>query len=264
MATYVIGDVQGCYLTLMNLLKKISFDKSLDRIIFLGDLINRGPRSLETLRLVMDHDASMQMILGNHEIFAISTAIGALKSGRSHTLDQVFSAKDAKKLIDWLRSRPLLIKEGQNIFVHAGILPAIPLDDALEKALEVSQIIKGPKGEKFLRRFHEKTPKRLTSDMRPKKYLRLTLSYLTLIRMCENPRVMADYTGPLDKAPSHLSPWFALRDDKEYSIYFGHWAALGLYRYKNYQCLDSGSVWGEKLSALRLEDQTVFQVGYAD
>lgn len=264
MATYLIGDVQGCFLTLLKLLENINFDKLKDQVLFLGDLINRGPRSLSTLRLIQEHEGSMDMVLGNHEIFAISIALGAIKNPRPHTLSELFLAEDAPKLMDWLRSRPLMMKIEQNILVHAGILPAVPLDEALQKAAELSLMLKGPKAYKFLKRYHEDTPKSLVLDMRPKKSLRLSLAYMTLVRMCENEKIMDNYNGALDKAPSKLTPWFALRDDPGFNIYFGHWAALGLFQHKNYRCLDSGCVWGNRLSALRLEDQRLFQADYCD
>lgn len=262
MATYLIGDVQGCYLTLKKLLGTIAFDGAHDSIIFLGDLINRGPRSLETLRLVKSNP-SMNMVLGNHEIFAISIGMKAIKNPRPHTLDEVFKAPDAMELIDWLRSRPLMIRKGSDIFVHAGILPAVSIFEAEQKAEELTQIIGGEKAAKFLKRYYENTPKILEPDMRPKKSLRLALSYLTLIRMCVGKGVMDNYNGSPKKAQKNLTPWFMLRDDPE-SVYFGHWAALGVYQHKNYYCLDSGCVWNGKLSALRLEDQRLFQVDHCD
>ena len=161
MATYAIGDVQGCYLTLKKLLKTINFDKRNDQVIFLGDLINRGPRSLETLRFVVEHESSMTMVLGNHEIFTLALSMDAIKNHKAHTLDKLLAAKDAKKLLDWLKTKPIMIKQGPNVYVHAGILPAVSIDEAKLKADEISNILQSDEAEKFLRRFYEKTPKRL-------------------------------------------------------------------------------------------------------
>lgn len=263
MNTYLIGDVQGCFLTLKSLLATINFDKDRDRIIFLGDLINRGPRSLETLRFVKAHEKSMDMVLGNHEIFAISIALGAIKDPKPHTLEELFKAPDSPELIDWLRNKPLLLRLGSNILVHAGILPAVPINEAEKNAAELSLVIKSEKAPKFLKRYYKDTPKMLVDNLRPKAMLRLTLAYLTLIRLCKDAYTMDNYNGGLDKAPPGHHAWFALRADPE-DLYFGHWAALGLSLHKNYQCLDSGCVWGEQLTALRLEDKRLFQAEYCD
>lgn len=264
MATYAIGDVQGCFLSLKKLLKTINFDKKNDQVIFLGDLINRGPRSLETLRLVKEHEGSMTMVLGNHELFTLAISMGAIKNPKAHTLDELLAAKDAKKLLDWLKTKPIMIKQGPNVYVHAGILPAVSIDEAKLKADEISKILQSDEAEKFLRRFYEKTPKSLKPDMPPKKSLRLALAYLTLIRMCKDEKTMDNYSGPFHKAPKKLIPWYQLRDDKDAFIYFGHWAALGINRQNNCYCLDSGCVWQSKLSALRIEDQKLFQVDYCE
>lgn len=262
MATYVVGDIQGCYLTFQKLLQKIQFDFQKDKLILLGDVINRGPQSLETLRFIKEHSSSMEMILGNHEIFAIALALDAIKENRSHTLKSILSAKDKDELIDFLRKKPLIITQGNNVFVHAGILPSRTVFDAVEKAQEISTILQGPKAKKFLERFYEKTPTTDRPSLTPKKVLRLSLAYLTLVRMCDSPISMdLNYNGTLEKAPKRLKPWFMLREeDHNWIFYFGHWAALGLYHHGHYHCLDSGCAWGNKLSAMRLSDHQVFQV----
>lgn len=264
MATYLIGDVQGCFLSLVKLLEKIAFNQAKDKIIFLGDAINRGPRSLETLRFIKSHLSSMELILGNHEIFAIALALGAIKNPRPHTLDAILKAPDKDELSAYLRSRPLIIKQNNAVFVHAGILPAITIDEALNSAALISAILVSDGAKKFLARFYEKPPNAHKPTLGPNKILRLTLAYLTLVRMCDKESSMdLSYTGTLDKAPKRLKPWFMLRNDHEH-IYFGHWAALGLFHYNNYHCLDSGCAWGNKLTALCLENNQIFQVENAE
>lgn len=265
MATYVIGDVQGCFNTLQKLLETIKFDSRMDRVIFLGDVINRGPYSLEVLRFIKKHDNSMEMILGNHEIFAIALDLGAVNAERAHTMHALLSAPDKDELMNFLRKQPLIKRYDQNIFVHAGILPAISLDDAFTAAHEISKLLQSEQAKKFLERYYQKTPTVLRPDLKPKKALRLALAYFTLIRMCESTHIMdLSYSGVMDKAPKRLKPWFLLRDDGPFNIYFGHWAALGLYKYKNYQCLDSGCAWGQQLTSLRLSDNQIFQVNNLD
>lgn len=260
-ATYVIGDVQGCFFTLEELLKRIKFDHSKDRAIFLGDVINRGANSLEVMRLIYKNPDSMSMVLGNHEIFAIALYLDAIKESRPHTLQALFSTDDAPELMEWLRNRPLMMQINNNIFVHAGILPAISVHEALNHAESIHQKLKGPNAKKFLSRHFEKRPVNLKACDTPKKLLRMALSYLTLMRMCENKNAIdPNYTGGLLKAPPHLKPWFMLRDAEPYFIYFGHWAALGFFHHKNFMCLDSGCAWGNQLSAWHIEEHKLIQV----
>lgn len=260
MATYVVGDVQGCFITLQKLLEFIDFDFSTDELIFLGDVINRGPNSLEMLRFIKKNDRSMAMVLGNHEIYAISLALDAVKVIRPHTLAPLLASNERDELVNFLRAQPLMIKRGNNVFLHAGILPAFSIDDALRYAHDISQILQSDNAKKFLERLYQKTPRRLEADMSPKKLLRLALASFTFIRMCEDELTMDfSYRGVLEKAPKKLFPWFSRRHDQE-RIFFGHWAALGLFRHNNYTCLDSGCVWGQELTALRLDDEKIFQV----
>lgn len=261
MATYVIGDVQGCFLSFQKLLGEIQFNPRNDNLILLGDTINRGPNSLEMLRFVKAHESSIDLVLGNHEIFAIALALDVHKNSKPHTLHELMSARDRDELITWLRSRPLIKRSGHNIFVHAGILPAVSVADAMRHAQAISAILRGDKAKKFLQRFYEKTPTTYSETLGEKKLLRLTLAYLTLLRACESATVMdLNYTGTLEKIPRKLKPWFFLRDDRDVNIFFGHWAALGIFQYNGYYCLDSGCSWGNQLSAMRLSDRMLFQV----
>lgn len=264
MADYLIGDVQGCFLSLHALLKNMAFKPTEDSIVFLGDAINRGPKSLETLRFIKANSSCMELLLGNHEIFALGIALGAIKNPRPHTLQALLNASDKDELIAYIRTRPLILRRKNNILVHAGILPSISINDAIAHAHHVSAILISTRAKKFLERFYEKTPTEDKPGPSSKRALRLTLAYLTLLRMCNAPNSMdLSYTSSLDKAPQRLKPWFTLRNDPEH-IYFGHWAALGLYHYKNYHCLDTGCAWGNKLTALRLDDGQIFQVDNSD
>lgn len=261
MATYVIGDVQGCFLSFQKLLSEIKFDKKNDKLMLLGDAINRGPDSLEMLRFIKAHESCIDLILGNHEIFAIALYFGVQKTNKPHTLQALMAAPDKEELITWLRSRPLIKRMGNNVFVHAGILPVVSIDEAMSNAQAISAILQSDKAKKFLQRFYEKTPTTYTEDLTGKKLLRLTLAYLTLIRTCETASIMdLDYNGVLEKAPRRLKPWFFLRDDRDINIFFGHWAALGIFQHNGYFCLDSGCSWGNQLSAMRLSDRVLFQV----
>lgn len=258
MATYVIGDIQGCFLTFMKLLETISFDEQKDHLILLGDVVNRGTNSLEVLRFIYERQHSVSMVLGNHDILAIALSLFATKN-HEHTMQKLLNAPDSAKLIDYLRKRPLIIKRDDAIFVHAGILPSVSIDAALMNAKGVEKRLQGEDARNFLSEFYEK---RRGLEVRDPDVT--TLYYCTLIRMCASPKTMAPYDGTLKHAPEGLTPWFMLRNDQDVPCYFGHWAALGFYRYHNYCCLDSGCVWGNQLSALRLEDQKLFRVQNAE
>lgn len=265
MATYVVGDVQGCFLTFRKLLEDIQFDDKIDKLVLLGDVINRGPHSLPMLRFLKDHQSSIEMVLGNHEIFAIALALNAIKTNRAHTLQDLLEASDKSDLINFLRSQPLLRQMDNNIFVHAGILPAITIDEAKKTANDLSHMLKSNQAQKFLARYYEKIPTLKKTKSGPKRSLRLALAYFTLLRMCETANSMdLTYSGALDKAPKNFKPWFTMRNDGNFNIFFGHWAALGFYQYQRYVCLDSGCVWGNKLTAVRLPDQKIFQIANID
>lgn len=265
MATYAVGDVQGCFLTFQKLLAEIKFDAAVDKLMLLGDVINRGPLSLETLRFVKEHASSIHMVLGNHELYAIGLSLGAARANRTHTLQDIFAAPDRAELIEFLRAQPLLRRIDNAIFVHAGILPVVTIEHAITEANELSALLQSAKASKFLRRFYEKTPTAQKLNGSRKRRLRLALAYFTLLRMCENAGTMNhSYNGEPDKAPRGLRPWFHLRNDSNYTFYFGHWAALGFYKYHNYICLDSGCVWNNKLTAIRLSDHKIFQVTNID
>jgi bis(5'-nucleosyl)-tetraphosphatase (symmetrical) len=260
-ATYLIGDVQGCFVTFQKLLKNVNFDPKVDAIILLGDAINRGPGSLEMLRYIIANQTHIELLLGNHEIFAIGLFLGSIQNTRPHTLKPLLEASDQEELFAYLRARPLIKRQDNNIFVHAGILPSKSIEEAVIQAGHISAILTSIEAKRFLERFYEETPTVDKPNLGPKKALRLALAYLTLLRMCDSAISMdLSYSGTIDKAPKRLKPWFMLRNDSNLHVYFGHWAALGLYHYKNYHCLDSGCAWGNKLTALRLGDQKIFQV----
>ena len=212
MAVYAIGDVQGCFLTLEKLLNVINFNEKNDEIIFLGDVVNRGPRSLEVLNLIMSHSESMKMVLGNHEIFAIALSLGAIEPNRPHTLQALLKAPDRDAIMFFLRKQPFIIKRNHAVFVHAGILPCHSVDVALEYAGRLSLILTSDEASGFLERFYVKIPESYKDTQSEIHKLRLVLAYLTLLRMCSSETTMdLSYKGAVDKAPKRLKPWFELR-----------------------------------------------------
>ena len=263
MATYVVGDIQGCFQTFLKLLEQIEYDKN-TRIILLGDVINRGPRSLELLRFIINNQDNIKIILGNHEIFAIGLFLGVTQTQRKHTLDELFTAPDAVEIMNWLKSQELIIKYKNNICVHAGVMPDMSLDYALGRARLIHDELANNTHE-FLKNYFNKRVFDRNLCVTQEENLYFELASFTLLRMCVSQSIFDNnYSGIIASAPAGLKPWFELRHDENYRVYFGHWAALGFYQRKNYYCLDSGCGWGRSLTALCLEDHQVFQVDNYD
>jgi len=240
MATYVIGDVQGCFTTLEKLLVRIDFDPLRDRLWFVGDLVNRGPSSLAVLRFIRGLDDRAVVVLGNHDLHLIARSRGTRGRRPRDTFEDVLEAPDRDALIEWLLHRPLLHREGDHVMVHAGLLPQWSLEEAEALA--------------------KKAEKKLRGD-RLGKSLRIAVDAFTRLRTCtEDGEMCLSFAGPPSQAPAGCRPWFELaRIPSAITIVFGHWASLGLHLGAQAIGLDTGCVWGGALTALRLEDRTIFQ-----
>lgn len=263
MATYAIGDVQGCYTPLGRLLDKMRFDPAADRLWFVGDLVNRGPNSLEVLRLVRGLGGSAVVVLGNHDLYLLMVAAGFSRRGKDDTLSRVLEAPDCDELLAWLAHRPILHAEGEYVAVHAGLLPAWTVPQAVARAREVEAALAGPKARKFLLHLQGDQPERWSESLAGWDRLRFIVNVFTRMRFCAaDGRLSLRAKGPPDKAPPGTLPWFRVpgRASADHTIVCGHWSALGFYRGDGLIALDSGCVWGGKLTALRLEDGAVFQV----
>ena len=264
MALYAIGDIQGCYDPFRELLDAIEFDPDRDRLWLCGDLVNRGPKSLKTLRFVKSLGTSATTVLGNHDLHLLACAAGGRTMKESDTLDQVLVARDCDELLDWLRMQPLLHIEGSRVLVHAGLYPEWSLEQAQEAAREVEEVLRADDWEDSLRNMYRgKVPRRWSADLPKPTRIRATVAVMTRMRtVTRNGRELnKKYSGPIDGAPIPWVPWFEVdapnRPDTE--VIFGHWAALGLHRVPGYSALDTGCVWGGCLTALRLDDGQVFQ-----
>ncbi|HUR42152.1 MAG TPA: symmetrical bis(5'-nucleosyl)-tetraphosphatase [Verrucomicrobiae bacterium] len=265
MSTYAIGDVQGCFDELQRLLDKIRFDPAKDRLWFTGDLVNRGPKSLAVLRFVRDLGNSAVTVLGNHDLHLVAASING-KTRKKDTLDKVLRAKDADELIDWLRRRPLLHVEGSFVLVHAGLPPQWSVTDALEICGEASRAIASRRSDLFLADgMYGDQPDRWTPALSGRDRLRFVINCCTRLRAC-TPQGHIDlkFKGAPGDTPDGLIPWFTVpgRRSASETVLFGHWSALGRVHWPEYRVygLDTGVVWGRKLSALRLEDREVFAV----
>lgn len=266
MATYAIGDIQGCFRTLHRLLGRIQYDPGQDRLWLVGDLVNRGPQSLEVLRWVRAQGDRVTAVLGNHDLHLLGRAFGTRGAKRSDTLDAVLEAPDCQDLIEWLRRRPLLHEEGPFVLVHAGLLPAWTLDEARQLAREAEAALRGPEPARLLETLAG-NPRDWADDLNPGERCRVAIQALTRLRTTgKDGRSIQGFSGPPERAPRGCRPWFELRDEQGagVTVVFGHWAALGLRIQPGIMGLDTGCVWGGTLTAARLEDGEVFQEPLAD
>lgn len=266
MATYAIGDIQGCLVSLTQLLDRISFHRQTDELWLVGDLVNRGPRSLATLRFIKELGSSAHLVLGNHDLFLLAAAEGIVPLRLKDTIQDILGSMDRFPLIDWLRRQPLHHYERAYLMVHAGLLPQWTIDEAIGYAREIETTLRGPDYLTFLQRlFHGPTPQ-WTSDLTGFDRMVSATRVLTRLRTCTPSGEMSNFSGPPEEAPSGFTPWFRIPDrrNQDATIITGHWAALGLQLNANHLAIDSGCVWGRQLTAVRLEDRKVFQVDYAD
>jgi bis(5'-nucleosyl)-tetraphosphatase (symmetrical) len=260
MATYAIGDVQGCYDELRRLLKDISFKERRDRLWFVGDLVNRGPKSLEVLRFVRDLGAKAVTVLGNHDLHLVAQHEGLERLKEQDTFQDVLEAREARELVRWLRGRPMMHVEGSWAMVHAGLLPQWSVRRALALGREVEAALAAPNYRDFLKSMYGSSPDSWRGDLSGWDRLRVIVNAMTRMRFCTRAGRMELYAKG-KAAPRGYLPWFKTRPAGEAAtIVFGHWSTLGLKLQKRLAALDSGCVWGGRLSALRLEDRALFQV----
>ena len=263
MATYAIGDLQGCFFSFKDLLKKIQFNPAHDRLWFVGDLINRGPGSLDVMRWMFDYQSSVVTVLGNHDLHTLVVAEGFVSAHRSDTIQSLLDAPDAPELLGWLRQQPLVHFEHGYLMVHAGLLPEWTVDQALTLAAEVNVALQAPNYREFLQHMYGNDPKRWDDGLTGWDRLRVITNAMTRLRICSTEGEMEfKFKGELENIPNGYQPWFDLtqRASVNTPIVFGHWSALGLQHKNNVYSLDTGCLWGGHLSAMRLEDRQIFQV----
>ncbi len=264
MATYVIGDVHGCYDPLCRLLDTIKFSESDDRLWFTGDLVNRGPQSLDTLRFVKSLGESCITVLGNHDIHLLALHYEVRqRKDKDNTLFQVLDAYDAKELISWLQHLPIIHIENEYILVHAGIHPMWSLETIYKLKKELEPAIQSARSKNALAALYGNTEGAWSDSENFTERLLYALNCLTRMRYCDK-QATPDYScnGTPGSQPAHLVPWFEINNQAvaNHTILFGHWAALGYQQHNNIYALDTGCAWGNELTALRLEDKKVFSV----
>lgn len=265
MATYAIGDIQGCFDPLKALLEQIKFDPSQDQLWFAGDLVNRGPKSLEALRFIKAIP-NVVTVLGNHDFHLLTLSSGLFSKYKNHTLDEILSAPDLGELIDWLRHRPILHHDADlgYTLVHAGLAPQWTLQQAKVYAQEVEKILQSDHYRDLLENMYADEPNQWHEDLAGWDRLRFIINAFTRIRFCHaDGKLDLSSKGTIAAKEASQTPWFDIpsRASKQEHIIFGHWAALqGQTNSRNVHAIDGGCVWGNSLIALRLEDRKRFSV----
>jgi bis(5'-nucleosyl)-tetraphosphatase (symmetrical) len=259
MSTYAIGDVQGCFDELKELLQSFGYSRKRDRLWFVGDLVNRGPKSLEVLRFVRDLGNRAVTVLGNHDLHLITQFEGFERARKDDTFQDVLDAPDAKGLVDWLRGRPLLHAQHDNVMVHAGLLPQWTIERASALAQEVQDALACSNYREFLANMYGSKPAEWNERLSGWDRLRVIVNAMTRMRFCTKAGRM-EFEAKGDQPPKGYLPWFELRRGDEPRIVFGHWSTLGLKLTQSVAGLDTGCVWGGALTALRLEDGTLHRV----
>ncbi|MEH6502307.1 MAG: symmetrical bis(5'-nucleosyl)-tetraphosphatase [Cycloclasticus sp.] len=258
MATYAIGDLQGCYDPLRRLLDTLKFDPAHDQVWFAGDLINRGPKSLQTLRFIISLGDSARSVLGNHECHFLAVAYGHKKPHKADTFEQLLAAEDAKGLVDWVRKQPFMYEDealGYSM-IHAGLPPQWSLSEARQYARELEATFQSDNIDPFLASMYGDQPNHWNTNLTGNERLRFVINCFTRLRYCdEQGRLHLKEKGAIGTQAEGSLPWFETPNRKTLNdkILFGHWSTLGLHKKNNTICLDSGCLWGDKLSAIKLD-----------
>jgi bis(5'-nucleosyl)-tetraphosphatase (symmetrical) len=263
MAIYAVGDIQGCYVELQQLLKQIQFDPAQDKLWLVGDLVNRGPDSLAVLRLVKSLGDSAITVLGNHDLHLLAVAEGAAELHRSDTLDEILHAPDRDELLLWLRQQRFFYAADDWVLVHAGLAPQWSVQQAAQLAFEVETALRGDDYAVFLARMYGNTPNSWDDELTGYKRLRVITNAFTRMRICTAQGDMEfKFKGEVEKIPADYLPWFDVpqRKSQDATIIFGHWSALGLKVLPNVIALDTGCLWGGPLTAIRLDNREIIQV----
>lgn len=265
MSTYFIGDVHGCYDDLIALLERIRFNRDRDRLVFVGDLVNRGGQSIAVLRFIHSLGDRAQVVLGNHDISLIAYAYG-LYHGRGTDFAEIMAVSDSTRLVEWLRQQPLLIEVSDNIIVtHAGIPPRWSLDKAIKQARKAEKKLRGEKIEKYLRCAYGGGNGGWHSAMDKYDKFRYRINGFSRMRYCDELGEPNYHDKcPIGQQAQGLAPWFTrrpqLQDDGQKRVVFGHWAALGYHVAPNAICLDSGCAWGGSLTAVSFEGNRIHRI----
>ena len=253
---HLVGDVQGCAEPLERLLREIDFSPSRDRLVMLGDLVNRGPASLAVLQRLAAFGESAVCLLGNHDLHLLAVAHGVRQPRRGDTVADVLSAPDAAAWIEWLRAQPLAHAEAGWLCVHAGVVPQWDAAQTLKLAGEVQALLRGPGLPEFLPQMYGDEPHAWSDALPGPARWRFIINALTRLRFCSDGGVLDFKTKEgADGAPPGFKPWFDVptRRTAGVPIAFGHWSTLGLVNRPDLLAIDTGCVWGGALTAVRVD-----------
>lgn len=263
MATYAVGDIQGCATEFRQLLELVRFNPVADRLWLVGDLVNRGSDSLGVLRLVKSLGDAAIAVLGNHDLHLLAVAAGVAEMHRNDTLNAILQAPDRDELLEWLRKQRLLHVEGSNVLVHAGLMPQWSVTQAQQLAHEVEAALRGKHYHEFLEHMYGNRPDHWRDDLGGYKRLRVITNAFTRMRICTAQGEMEfKFKGKVEDIPQGYMPWFDVPGGASAgaTVVCGHWSALGLKVTPNLITLDTGCLWGGPLTAICMEDRKIFQV----
>ena len=266
MATFAIGDLQGCYQEFRELLDLIQFDREKDRLWLVGDVVNRGPGSLATLRFIMGLKDAVIMVLGNHDLHLLMVSEGCASLHRNDTLQEILEAPDRDELLHWLRWQKLLHLHGNYVMVHAGLLPSWSINQAAQLAKMVETGLRSPNFHELCSHMYGNNPDHWDDSLEGYPRLRVIINAMTRMRLCTpDGRMDFVHKGPARDMPAGYLPWFEApnRASRNATFICGHGSALGLQIRDNLIALDTGCLWGGSLTAIRLEDRRIFQVSCA-
>ena len=260
MATYAIGDLQGCFYTLHRLLEKISFNTETDKLWLVGDIINRGRHSLETIHWCYQNQKNITLVLGNHDLHFLAVALSKSMSSSNDTLDDILSSPKKRLYVDWLISLPFLHSDKKYIMTHAGLLPSWKKSDAIDLAKSASDALK-KNPENFLHSMYGNSPEKWSMKLGVDDTHMLTVNVLTRMRCLKADESLDfNYKGTLKGMPGNVKPWFGIKPHKEREeiLITGHWSAIGFINHALGYSLDSGCVWGNNLTALCLDTKKTY------
>ena len=263
MATYAIGDIQGCFHAFQALLARIEFNPKTDELWLVGDLINRGSGSLEVLRWCYQYQDCLKVVLGNHDLHALVVAAGFVKAHKGDTLNEILQADDRDDLLTWLRHQHLVYQNESYLMVHAGLLPQWSAEQATAYAKEVEAALRGNEYLNFLANMYGNLPASWNDDFIGLDRLRVITNAMTRLRVCtEQGEMEFNFKGELEDIPLGYVPWFDVksRASQDQQVIFGHWSALGLQQRENVFALDTGCLWGGQLTAMNLDTKMITQV----
>lgn len=263
MATYAIGDIQGCFRSFLHLIDLTGFNPQRDKLWLVGDLVNRGPDSLSVLRFIKQAGDAVITVLGNHDLHLLMVAAGLSESGSGDTIQAILDAPDKDDLLNWLRRQKLFHSDDEYAMVHAGLLPTWSIPLAEQLAYEVECALQHENYPETLTQMYGNEPDNWRDDRVGYKRLRVIINAMTRMRICSaEGKMNFSFKGNIRNIPSGYLPWFEVpgRASRKTTLVFGHWSALGLHVTDNLIALDTGCVWGGPLTAIRLEDRKIFQV----